>query len=63
MAFIAKFQGWCEEGDPITPGDEVFRAADGYYRHTTCPTTSLDREEAKAACTKCFIIHPEGDCD
>lgn len=65
MTFLATYPGWCEEGDPIAPGQEIYRAADGYYRHASCPDdpTEMDRMASyEELCTNCFLIHPKGAC-
>lgn len=60
--FAARYPGVCPECDGQILGHLVHRNQFGQLTHDVCPTTAIDREEAKPACTECFIIHPEGEC-
>ena len=64
MTFTASYAGWCEEGHAILPGEEIYRAADGYYRHATCPESPEPDTVAphEELCPECFLIHPKGAC-
>lgn len=59
---LAQWSSRCVECDEVIhAGTQIVKVENG-WAHAACPTLGAARP-GEVLCDRCFLIHPEGECD
>jgi hypothetical protein len=62
--FKARYPGTCDDCDGrIKPDDLVAFNSLNELVHLDCPDPLPKARPGETSCPRCFLIHPEGECD